>query len=88
MKVNVEAESTAAVIADMVDTMKRYTRELERIGQKMINTNDVSLASEALNAVTNCMQNLRLDLLVTRPIREFDRTLFVKFEAERETTRG
>jgi hypothetical protein len=84
MKVKVDVEPTAAVIMDMAVTLKNYAHELERTARKMMDRGDITLASEALGAITNCMQNLRLDLLVTRPIREFDRTLAVTFNAQRE----
>lgn len=70
-KINVAP--TAAIIKDMARTMNNYAKELERISAKMIERNDMSLAAEAMSAVTNCLSNMRLDLLVTRPIREYER---------------
>jgi hypothetical protein len=82
--VKVDVEPTVAVIMDMAATMERYAAEMKAVARKMLIDGDISRAAEALTSITNCFQNLRLDLLVTRPIREFDRTLYVDLNAERE----
>lgn len=74
----VDVVSTAAVMADMATTMRKFADEIENLTIKMLDTQDISLASEAISAVTNCISNMRLDLLVTRPIREFEREIFVR----------
>lgn len=73
----VDVIPTAAVMSDMVHTMRKFADEIENLTIKMMDTKDITLASEAVSAVTNCISNLRIDLLVTRPIREFERELFV-----------
>jgi len=71
MTINVEP--TAKVIDDMAEKLEYYARDLRIISKKMRKTNDLTYASEALNSITNCFNNLRLDLLATRPIRELSR---------------
>lgn len=82
-KIVIDVEPTVTVILDMADTLNRYSRELKAIARKMETDGDISRASEALTCITNCVQNLRLDLLVTRPIREFDRSMYIIFNAKR-----
>lgn len=62
---------TAEVIQEMARTLRRYADEMDRIAEKMIANNDIERASEAMSALVNCYANMRPDLLVTRPIREF-----------------
>lgn len=64
---------TAEAIREMANTLLRYSQEMEAIAIKMVERNDITYASQAASAISNCMQNLRLDLIVTRPIREFMR---------------
>ena len=71
----IDVTPTVAVIVDMADTLRKYSNELDKIAKKMYETNDISIASDAVNSFMNCIQNCRLDLLVTRPIREFNRTV-------------
>lgn len=68
-----DVKPTADIIAQMAITLKRYSEDLERCAERMVETGDWHYASEAAQTVTNCFANLRLDLLVTRPIRELTR---------------
>jgi len=63
-------EPTAEVIDNMVKSMTDYAKELTRISTRLRETKDITYASEAVTTVSNMMNQLRLDLLVTRPIRE------------------
>lgn len=64
-------ESTAAIMRDMSERMRETAAKLDRLADNLETRNDWDTASEALNAVTNLIPNLRLDLLAARPIREF-----------------
>lgn len=68
-------KDTAETILEMAETMDRYARQLERCADKLDKTGEFEYAAEALSTVINCLGNLRLDLLVTRPIREYQREL-------------
>ena len=70
MKFNVTP--TVSVINDMIRHLYKTAKELEYIANKMMEDDDISRTAEAANTLTNCIQNLRIDLLITRPIREFD----------------
>ena len=68
MEVNVEP--TAEIIDTMVDRLKHAAIEMRRVANRMRESADLAYASEAIVIVTNLPTQLRLDLLVTRPIRE------------------
>jgi hypothetical protein len=69
----IDVELTAQVIDTMSERAQYLMRELDSIADKMRQTKDLSYASEAQNAVISFIVNARLDLLVTRPIRELMR---------------
>lgn len=64
---------TAEAIIKNAETLRHYATELERIAENMRTRQDITYAAEALGAITNCMGSLRLDLLVTRPLREYNK---------------
>lgn len=66
----IDVEPTAQKIDEMVSTAKRLVTELEYAAIKMRERNSLDYASEAVIAVVNAMPNFRLDLMVTRPMRE------------------
>lgn len=68
---NVDVKPTAEAIMDMAKTLNHCALEMKRIADKMVEYEDITYASQAATAVSNCVSNLRLDLLVTRPLREF-----------------
>ncbi len=70
-KIKMDVEPTVQIIYDMVDNLIRASDNLKRLALKMRKNKDLTYAAEAINTITNCMQNLRLDLLVTRPLREY-----------------
>lgn len=65
-----DVEPTATIIDDMAKTLKHYARELESTAKRMRDTGDLTYAAEATMSIANITQNLRLDLLVARPLRE------------------
>ena len=72
---NPEVEPTAMKIDDIAITLRKYSTDCERIAKKMRETKDLSYAGEILNLVFNLLMNLRLDLMVTRPIRSLEKAL-------------
>lgn len=66
-------EPTAEKIDEMARVMRQYADDLDRCAKKMRERGDLTYAAEAVNVVTNCFSNLRLDLMVVRPIREYER---------------
>lgn len=75
MKNKPSVEPTAEIIDNMAITFFDYSEELKRISKKMRERNDLSYSQEAINSISNCILNLRMDLLVARPLREYERIL-------------
>jgi hypothetical protein len=67
----VDVKPTCEIIRSSAETLRRYASELDKISDKMLETCEIDMASDALNAITNCFANLRIDLLAARPIRAF-----------------
>lgn len=67
--VALNVEPTAEAIELMAARMRESADELSRLAAHVRTTGELSTASEALNCVANLLPNLRMDLLVTRPLR-------------------
>jgi hypothetical protein len=65
-----DVEPTAAVIDEMADFLEASARSLRVLSAKMRDRNDLTYAAEAAHCAKNCLSSLRIDLLVTRPLRE------------------
>ncbi len=71
----VDVEMTAEVIDDMVRYLEGTIKTLKRLAEKMRERQRIDYASDAMQEVSNMFLNLRMDLLVTRPIRAFQSLL-------------
>lgn len=60
---------TAEVIESMASRLHDSAKVLESLAKRMRETKDLELAGDAANVIANLMPNLRLDLLVTRPLK-------------------
>jgi hypothetical protein len=60
---------TTEVIESMASRLQDSAKELERLAKRMRESNDLELAGDAANVIANLIPNLRLDLLVTRPLK-------------------
>lgn len=69
-------KSTEDSIDHVIETFENTISELERIKKIMLEKRDLSYTGEVLNEITNCFRNLRIDLLVIRPLREYERELY------------
>lgn len=67
----IDVEPTAEVISKMAENLRLAAAELESIAEHTRQTGDFSSIPEVVNCVMNLIPNLRLDLLVTRPLRQF-----------------
>lgn len=68
MKYNVAP--TVEKIREMAETMRKYAGEVDRHADSMERTGDLAYASEVINSFVALTMNARLDLMVTRPLRE------------------
>ena len=64
---------TVDIIHSMSKRLREAADDLDRTAKSMTEKNDLTYASEAMQSVSNSIMNLRLDLLITRPLREFMR---------------
>lgn len=65
----INSAPTADVIDAMASRLRDSAHELDRLAARLRETSDIEIAGDAANAITNLFSNLRLDLLVTRPIK-------------------
>ena len=61
---------TVEVINEMADHVAHCAKRLKAIAEEISSTKDLTFADEAARSITNLVGNLRLDLLITRPLRE------------------
>lgn len=66
---NVDASSTVEAVEAMARRLREGAMELEALAAKLKSAQDVELVAEAVAVVVNLVPNLRLDLLVTRPLK-------------------
>lgn len=71
----VVVSDTVELIKAMAQRMMDSAKEMESVANQMQSENDLTLAIEAANIVSNLVPKLRLDLLVGRPIRAMDKAL-------------
>jgi len=70
-----ETKPTEEVIRKMAKQLEYSTIAINRIADKLAASGDLSYAAEAIQEVVNLIMDLRLDLLITRPIREYEKIL-------------
>ena len=66
----IDVEQTAQAVEQAASQLKYASDEMYRIAVRMREHKDLTYAAEAINCVSNAFANCRLDLLITRPIRE------------------
>jgi urease gamma subunit len=69
----IDVRPTAEAIDYMAEELVYRAKELQRIAGAMREKKDLLYASEAIQVISNLINQLRLDLLVTRPLREMNR---------------
>jgi hypothetical protein len=69
----VSVTNTAVLLDEMASKMRSAADEMESLAKRMKTENDITLAAEGANVISNLFPNLRLDLLVSRPIRAMER---------------
>ena len=69
----IDVNPTAETIENAADMLEQAAKELRYQAAKMREESDLTRASQAINTLANIWQNVRLDLFVTRPLRELIR---------------
>lgn len=67
----IDVEPTAEAIDQMAERLRNAADELASTAKQMRTSKDLTLVAEAMNIVVNAIPNLRLDLLVLRPLRTY-----------------
>ena len=67
----VNVQPTAEAIEKMAENLRSAAAQLDAIAERTRQKGNFKLVGDAANCVANLMPNLRLDLLVVRPLREF-----------------
>lgn len=63
-------EPTVEIIQKMAKELDYRTGRIGLIATKMQDTQDLTYAAEVVNEIVSLITNLRLDLLITRPLKE------------------
>lgn len=63
-------KSVVEHIRTMSGRLVYYSNELDKIASDLEKDPDPMLAAQALNSIGNCISNLKMDILVTRIVRE------------------
>ncbi|QCT95390.1 hypothetical protein FEV13_00095 (plasmid) [Stutzerimonas degradans] len=70
MSHEINVEPTAKVIDDIAEELELKVRELRRIAAELRETGNFDYTGEAAATVATLTRNMRLDLLVMRPLRQ------------------
>lgn len=66
-------QPTCEIILQAADRLEETAKELRLQSKRLEESGDFSYTAEVANKIVNMILNLRLDLLITRPIREYER---------------
>lgn len=67
----IDVAPTAEIIRKMAASLRVAAAELDAIATKTLADGNFERVGDAASCVANLIPNLRLDLLVVRPLREF-----------------
>lgn len=67
----IDVQPTAEVIEKMAENLRAAAVQLDAIAERTRQKGNFELVGDAASCIANLMPNLRLDLLITRPLREF-----------------
>lgn len=68
----IDVEATAQAIDNAAATALGLADKLQRAAASMREKQDITYATEVVLAVTNAIPNFRLELMVARPLREYE----------------
>lgn len=72
---DIDVSSTAETIEAAAETLERAARDLRHQAAALRETKDFDRAAFAVNTLVNIWANVRLDLLISKPVRELRRHL-------------
>jgi len=68
---------TVETLKEMATSLRHSADRIDRLATGLEETGEWECAALALTSISNLFMNLRLDLLVTRPVRELERELLL-----------
>lgn len=68
----IDVEPTVEIIRQMAEKLRKTASELDAIADRTQADGNFACVSDAVSCVASAIPHLRLDLLVTRPLRVFD----------------
>lgn len=81
----IKIDSTAEAIEEMAEVMQRAASDMAYVATRMRATGDVEKVLDALNILRSLNANLRTDLLIARPMREYQKQLY---EAQQKASKN
>lgn len=67
----IDVKPTAEAIRKMAENLRHAAQQLDGIAEKTEANGTFEYVGDAANCIANLMPNLRLDLLIVRPLRQF-----------------
>ena len=67
----VDVTSTVETLNDIAQKLSDYSNDVRREAQNLKETGDLLIAGEVVNLLMNMQNNLGIDLLARRPVREY-----------------
>lgn len=68
----IDVDPTVDAIRKMAESLRHAAMQLESIADKTEASGNFEQVGDAISCVANLVPNLRLDLLIVRPLRQFD----------------
>lgn len=72
MTQNIDTKPTVEAINNMATLMSSKSEELRQTARRLQDTGDFSRVADAMSIITNMVGNLRLELLIVRPLRAYE----------------
>ena len=67
----IDVRPTVEIIYEMANELDDYADNLRSFAKDMQEKDDISYVIDVINTIKNMNANLRTDLLIARPLREF-----------------
>lgn len=71
-----DTKPTEQALLDMAENLEEEARKMRRYAADLADKKDFNVAGWAINSIVNLLGNMRLDLLVIRPVREYENAVF------------
>lgn len=79
-----ETKNISKVMREAAETLRHSANSLDQKANELDETGDLSICGDAMNSMVSMIGSLRLDLLVTRPIRAMRHALSDASKSEKD----